>query len=68
VVHQDFVDLSRADLLAAAVDDFLESASDADVAITKKLKLAGEQLDIKVLDHIIITETDYYSSQDEGIF
>jgi DNA repair protein RadC len=43
-------------------------ASDADVAITKKLKLAGEQLDIKVLDHIIITETDYYSFQDEGIF
>jgi len=43
-------------------------ASDADVAITKKLKLAAEQLDIKVLDHIIITETDYYSFQDEGIF
>jgi DNA repair protein RadC len=43
-------------------------ASDADVAITRKLKLAGEQLDIKVLDHIIITETGYYSFQDEGIF
>jgi DNA repair protein RadC len=43
-------------------------ASDADKDITKKLKLAGEQLDIKVLDHIIITETGYYSFQDEGIF
>lgn len=43
-------------------------ASDADIAITKKLKLAGEQLDIKVLDHIIITENGYYSFQDEGIF
>jgi DNA repair protein RadC len=43
-------------------------ASDADAAITKKLKLAGEQLDIKVLDHIIITENGYYSFQDEGIF
>ena len=43
-------------------------ASDADTAITKKLKLAGEQLDIKVLDHIIITENGYYSFQDEGIF
>ena len=43
-------------------------ASDADAAITKKLKLAGEQLDIKVLDHIIITESGYYSFQDEGIF
>ncbi|WP_264520608.1 RadC family protein [Flavobacterium sp. N1994] len=43
-------------------------ASDADKEITKKLKLAGEQLDIKVLDHIIITENGYYSFQDEGIF
>ncbi|MCZ8089128.1 MAG: DNA repair protein RadC [Flavobacterium sp.] len=43
-------------------------ASDADKEITKKLKLAGEQLDIRVLDHIIITETGFYSFQDEGIF
>ncbi len=43
-------------------------ASDADREITKKLKFAGEQLDIKVLDHIIITENGYLSFQDEGIF
>jgi DNA repair protein RadC len=43
-------------------------ASDADKEITKKLKFAGEQLDIKVLDHIIITENGYLSFQDEGIF
>ena len=43
-------------------------ASDADKDITKKLKVAGEQLDIKVLDHIIITEIGYLSFQDEGIF
>lgn len=43
-------------------------ASDADKEITKKLKLAGEQLDIRILDHIIITETGYLSFQDEGIF
>jgi DNA repair protein RadC len=43
-------------------------ASDADIEITRKLKLAGEQLDIKVLDHVIITENAYYSFQDEGIF
>ena len=43
-------------------------ASDADKDITKKLKVAGEQLDIKVLDHIIITENGYLSFQDEGIF
>lgn len=43
-------------------------ASDADKEITKKLTFAGEQLDIKVLDHIIITEKGYLSFQDEGIF
>ncbi|OXA97528.1 hypothetical protein B0A75_16325 [Flavobacterium oncorhynchi] len=42
--------------------------SDADKQITKKVKLAGESLDVKVLDHIIITETKYYSFVDEGIF
>lgn len=43
-------------------------ASDADLEITKRLKLAGNQLDVKVLDHIIITENGYLSFQDEGIF
>ncbi len=42
-------------------------ASDADIQITKKLKLAGQQLDIPVLDHIIITEKGHYSFNDEGI-
>lgn len=43
-------------------------ASDADIQITKKIKTAGQQLDIPVLDHIIITEAGYYSFADEGIF
>jgi DNA repair protein RadC len=43
-------------------------ASDADIQITKKIKTAGQQLDIPVLDHIIITENGYYSFVDEGIF
>jgi DNA repair protein RadC len=43
-------------------------ASDADIQITKKIKTAGQQLDISVLDHIIITETGYYSFADEGVF
>lgn len=42
-------------------------ASDADKQITKKLKLAGESLDIKVLDHLIVTENNYFSFSDEGI-
>ncbi len=41
--------------------------SEADKQITNKLKTAAEQLDLKVLDHIIITELAYYSFSDEGI-
>ena len=42
--------------------------SDADKQITRKLKVAGDSLDVKVLDHLIVTETKYYSFVDEGIF
>jgi DNA repair protein RadC len=42
--------------------------SDADKQITKKLKLAGVSLEIIVLDHLIVTETSYFSFVDEGIF
>ncbi|MFA9186557.1 DNA repair protein RadC [Flavobacterium sp. FBOR7N2.3] len=42
--------------------------SDADKQITKKLKVAGDSLDVKVLDHLIVTETKYFSFVDEGIF
>jgi len=41
--------------------------SKADIAITNKLKSAGESLEIKVLDHLIISEQGYYSFADEGI-
>lgn len=42
--------------------------SDADKQITRKLKLAGDSLEIKVLDHLIVTEANYFSFVDEGIF
>lgn len=42
--------------------------SNEDISITRKLKRAGEVLDIAVLDHIIITPYDgYYSFADEGM-
>ena len=41
--------------------------SQADKQLTKKLKLAGESLDIKVLDHLIITEKAYFSFADEQL-
>lgn len=42
-------------------------ASEADKQLTKKLKLAAESLDIKILDHLIVTEKSYLSFADEGI-
>lgn len=42
-------------------------ASEADKKITQKLKTAGLSLDIKVLDHIIVTEKAYFSFADETI-
>jgi DNA repair protein RadC len=39
--------------------------SQADIQLTKKLKLAGESLDIKVLDQLIVTEKAYFSFADE---
>ncbi|GAA4805805.1 RadC family protein [Litoribaculum gwangyangense] len=41
--------------------------SESDKQITNKLKIASECLDIKVLDHLIITEKAYFSFADEGI-
>ena len=40
--------------------------SQADIDITRKLKQAGESMDISVLDHIIISDQGYYSFADEG--
>lgn len=41
--------------------------SQADIKITRKLKTAGESLDIAVLDHLIVSEKGYYSFADEGM-
>lgn len=41
--------------------------SQPDIKITQKLKTAGESLDIKVLDHLIITEKAYFSFADESM-
>jgi len=41
--------------------------SKEDIAITKKLKAGAELLDLKVLDHLIISKDSYYSFADEGM-
>ncbi len=38
-----------------------------DKQVTNRLQLAGELLDVKVIDHIIVSSEGYYSFADEGI-
>ena len=41
--------------------------SAADKQLTSKIKAAGITLDIKLLDHLIITEKAYFSFADQGL-
>ena len=41
--------------------------SRADVELTKKIKEAAGYFDIKIIDHIIVSEEGYYSFADEGV-
>lgn len=38
-----------------------------DIALTNKLKGGAELLDLKILDHLIITGDNFYSFADEGL-
>ena len=40
--------------------------SESDIKLTRKLRDAGNMLDISVLDHVIIAEEKYFSFADEG--
>jgi DNA repair protein RadC len=41
--------------------------SESDTKITQKIKDCGSLMDIQVLDHLIISEKDFYSFADNGI-
>lgn len=41
--------------------------SQEDINLTKRIKEAGKSLDISVLDHLIITDSSYFSFADEGL-
>ncbi len=41
--------------------------SKEDIAITQKLREAGKIMDIKVLDHVIVTDESFYSFGDKGV-
>ncbi|MBK9108557.1 MAG: DNA repair protein RadC [Saprospiraceae bacterium] len=41
--------------------------SQQDIDLTRKMKAAGQQLELNVLDHLIVTEDKYFSFADEGM-
>lgn len=41
--------------------------SESDTKITQKIKEAGALMDIQLLDHLIISDKDYYSFADNGL-
>jgi DNA repair protein RadC len=42
--------------------------SESDISLTKKVNMAGQVLDVKLLDHLIISNDEaYYSFADEGL-
>lgn len=41
--------------------------SQADITITKKMALAGELMEVEVIDHLILSRDAYYSFADEGM-
>lgn len=41
--------------------------SEADIAVTRKVKEAGKLVDVPLLDHVIVTRNGYYSMQSEGV-
>ncbi|HSH67457.1 MAG TPA: DNA repair protein RadC [Bacteroidia bacterium] len=67
-------------IFKAAVDNYANSIivchnhpsgnlkpSEADIKLTKAIKEAGKIMEIPLLDHLIITENNYYSFGDEGL-
>lgn len=41
--------------------------SEADKRLTRNMKQFGEMIDLQILDHLIITDNNYFSFADEGI-
>lgn len=41
--------------------------SNEDILLTTRIKEAGKLLDVKVIDHVIVAETGFYSFADEGM-
>lgn len=58
-------DLASSVILAHNHPSGNKNPSDADIKLTKKVKSGLELLDVTLMDHLIITETDYTSIMDK---
>ena len=68
LVHRAAIEnLSSSILLAHNHPSGNLKPSQQDISITKKIKEGAELLDIRVIDHIIFTNQDYFSFADEGL-
>ena len=54
-------------ILLTLVLSSCDNPSQNDIDLTKKLKSAGQLLDVAVLDHIIVGNDTYYSFADENL-
>lgn len=66
ILKQALYDEASAIILAHNHPSGNINPSEQDKNITHKLKNSAQLLDISLLDHIIVTQTEYYSFADEG--
>lgn len=67
IFNKALAHLASAVILAHNHPSGNKQPSQADIALTKKLKKAGDLLEIPVLDHIIFTDDGYFSFNDDGM-
>ena len=67
ILKQAIIDEASAIILAHNHPSGNTKPSEQDKQITDKLKKAAEIMQMKLLDHFIITQTDYFSFADNGL-
>ncbi|NSW45523.1 MAG: DNA repair protein RadC [Bacteroidales bacterium] len=67
ILKQAIIDEASAIILAHNHPSGNLKPSDQDIQITDKLNKASEIMQIKLLDHLIITQIDYFSFADNGM-
>ncbi len=67
ILHEAITHKACAIIIAHNHPSGSDKPSETDISITKKIKESAEIMDINLLDHIIVTQTSYYSLADNGV-